>query len=81
MENLLGRYIKVINPHMGGDESKYKKGDYLKVIRDDNTVCIYVEHCGVLNVRSGNHRIAIGDIELMPEGFDPKNIQEFYEIF
>lgn len=70
-EDLVGRYIKVLKPDLGGNTSNYKKGDYLKVL---NRIvdCYNVEHVGILNLSFGpNHRVYMKDVELMPEGFDP----------
>lgn len=85
MENLLGRYVKVLSMKIGGNISEFKLGDYLEIVEDDGGDCIYAKHTGVLYVRNENGdlqgtRIINGHIELMPEGFDSKNNSN-YEIY
>jgi hypothetical protein len=82
---LKGRYIKVLKADMGGETKNYSVGSYLKILEDDTDdswkQCGYVEYAGTLQFKGNQNRFLTGHIMLMPEGFDPKNIQEFYEIF
>jgi hypothetical protein len=81
-KNIQGRYIKVLRHCLGGKSSMYKVGDYLKVIEDDGSECITAEYAGILHVRSNKHdrtRFDLGDIELMPDGFNPNTTN--YEIY
>jgi len=80
-KNIQGRYIKVLKTDLGGHSSKYEKGSYLKILRDNGNKCILTEYAGALHVREGNTRFHTGHIELMPEGFDPNIIDIFYEIY
>jgi len=85
MENLLGRYVKVLSMHIGGNTDMFGLGDYLEIVEDDGGNCIYAKHTGVLCVRDENgdlkgSRILDNHIELMPEGFNPENNSN-YEIY
>ena len=75
MENLKGRYIKVLNKCLGGLDTLYKVGDYLKILEDNERGnCVVVELAGILSIRGDSSRILNKDIELMPKGFIPKYI-------
>jgi len=70
-ESLVGRYIKVLSPSLGGSSTRYKKGDYLKVLKDpaENYTCHSVEYINTLHI---GDRVRTGDIELMPKDWTPE---------
>jgi len=77
MEDLTGRYLKMLKKGLSGIGEGYKVGDYLMVLDKRDTLGLYtVEKVGVLSLQAtGGNRITMGDVELMPEGFLPPGMK------
>lgn len=68
-KSLVGRYFKVLKRF----SFRVKEGDYLKITGDLEYDCYTTENYGALDKR----RFEDKEIELMPEGFEPKSEEEF----
>lgn len=72
---LKGRYIKALKNFKAG----FTEGNYYEITQNDSTVP-YVRNNENRDSAVDMNRIIQGDIELMPENFDPSNINKELEI-